>query len=43
MLLLDPEAPARGPNTARIVRRAIAVLTVLELVALVLIDRKSVV
>jgi hypothetical protein len=37
MTLLDPEAPARGPNTARIVRRAMTVLTGVEVVALALI------
>lgn len=37
MPLLDVEAPARGPNTARVVRRAVGVLAVVELIALVLI------
>jgi hypothetical protein len=37
MVLLDPEAPARGPNTARVVRRAVTVLAGLELIAAVCI------
>lgn len=37
MTLLDSEAPARGPNTARIIRRAVIVLIAVELVALGLI------
>ncbi len=35
--LLDPEAPARGPNTARIVRRALLSFLALEGLALALI------